>query len=111
MITIEDLSSVINSDVLNDLFIQRNEEIISSVSKEDEKNLKIIYEKKKQSRQKLTNSFNTLLNCSAEDKKQLFDNIENHIEISSELSAYFDEKLYKSGVLDGLALHLKSIKK
>ena len=49
MITIEDLSDVMDNDVLHELFIRRNDETISNVSNEDTKNLKIIYEKQKQS--------------------------------------------------------------
>lgn len=56
MITIEDLKNVVDEDVLHELFIRRNDETISNVSEADTKNLKIIYEKQKQSRQVLTKS-------------------------------------------------------
>ena len=107
MVTIEDLSNVINNDVLHDLFIQRNEEVISHVSKEDAKNLELLYAKQKQSRQILSDS---LSNYSLDNKEQIIKNVENHIEISAEVNGYFDEKLYKSGVIDGLALVLDNKK-
>jgi len=33
--------------------------------------------------------------------------VENHIETSNEVAAYFNEKLYKSGVIDGISLMLE----
>ena len=60
VITIEDLKDVIEKDVLHELFVYSNDETISNVSKEDAKNLKVIYAKQKQSRQVLSASLETL---------------------------------------------------
>ncbi|MCL2859620.1 MAG: hypothetical protein FWF46_03440 [Oscillospiraceae bacterium] len=109
MITITDLSSVIDNNILQDLFIQRND-TISSVSKEDKKNLKVLHNKQLQTREKLEISLDNLPNGFKETKKQITECVENHIETSKEVDAYFSEKLYKSGVLDGLALMLESKK-
>ncbi|MDR0978898.1 MAG: hypothetical protein LBL91_03035 [Lachnospiraceae bacterium] len=110
MVTIKDLSSVIDNNVLQDLFIQRNE-IISNVSLEDKKNLKTLHDNQKQTLKQLTISLDNLPNCFQESKKQIVKCVENHIESSAEVSGYFDEKLYKSGVLDGISLAIESIKK
>lgn len=109
MITIKDLSSVIDNDVLQDLFIQRNE-TISNMSKEDKENLKTLYDKCSQTRKRLTISLENLPNCFSESKKQVVKCVENHIESSAEVTSYFDEKLYKSGVIDGILLIIESIK-
>ena len=109
MITIQDLSSVIENDVLQDLFIQRNE-TISNASNEDKKNLKHLYNKQSQTKKELTTSLDNLPSCFSASKMQVEKCVENHIESSSDVNAYFDEKLYKSGVVDGISLILAGIK-
>jgi len=109
MVTLKDLSSVINNDVLQDLFIQRNE-TIAFVSVEDKKNLKVLYDNQKQTRQALANSLDNLPDCFSACKEQIIECVDNHIDASGEVTGYFDEKLYKSGVVDGMALLLESIK-
>ena len=107
MITIQDLSSIIDNNILEDLFIQRYE-LISSLSIKDKENLKPCYDKRAQTREKLNISIDNLPDCLKEAKEQIKENIENHIETSREADAYFEEKLYKAGVIDGINLILKS---
>ena len=110
MIKIEDLSSVLDNDVLQDLFIQRNE-TISNASREDKKNLKGLYNNQSEAKKKLGISLENLPNCFVASKRQVIGCVENYIESSAEVTSYFDEKLYKSGVVDGISLMLESIKK
>lgn len=47
MITIKHLSSVVNDNVLQELYIRRKDETILMVSKEDRKNLDTLYRRQK----------------------------------------------------------------
>jgi hypothetical protein len=82
MITREDLSSVIDNNVLQDLFVQRNE-TISNMSAKDKKNLKGLYLKQDQTKEELETSLNNLPNCFEKCKKQVIKCVDNHIESSS----------------------------
>lgn len=61
-------------------------------------------QKRKELRNNLDIVLNSLPDIFAETKKQIGTFIESHIECDTVITSYFDEKLYKSGVLDGIKL-------
>lgn len=110
MITMEDLCSVINNNVLHDLF-QGREDVLQHLSQEDKRNIELLYEKRKETRKKLTNSLDNIPICFEKCKEQIMECVENHIESAGNINAYFDEKLYKTGIIDGITFILESMRK
>lgn len=107
MVTVEDLSSIIENDVLHELYTARDL-TLADLTESDKKNLEEL-NKKEQAEYK--NLLDILKNISEISEKLLQDiksKIENHVDNNLQLSAYFDEKLYKCGVIDGINLILES---
>jgi hypothetical protein len=107
MITIEDLSNIIDNNSLQELFNSRNTYFFSQISAKDKKNIKAINIKKNKSREKLECSLNNIPSSLSETRKIIDENLENYIENVNIVNSYFDEKIYKTGVLDGIFLMME----
>lgn len=106
MIKIKDLSDVVNDDVLEDIYQTRYEKVLT-LSDVDKKLLEQLYKKRRGVINNLETLLNSLPDMFEETRKQINDFIESHTECNTIISSYFDEKLYKSGLLDGMKLALE----
>jgi len=107
MVTINDLSSIIDNDVLHELYTARDL-TLSDVTEEDKKNLEKLYEKEKVEHKQLLSTIKSIPNISAKLLENIERRIENHVDNNAQITAYFDEKLFKCGVIDGITLMLES---
>ena len=110
IVTLKDLSNVINNDVLHELYMARDL-TLSDVTNEDKKNLELLYKKEKQEHNELLSTIKKIPNMSTELLKIIENKIEKHVDNNTQIIAYFDEKLFKCGVIDGIILMLESKKK
>lgn len=104
------LSSILPTDeVLNDLFIARNENHLSSIKAKDKELLAPLKNAKEEAKEELMETIKTIV---SEDNQSILKSaIENYMEAVTEYNSYFDEKLYKSGFIDAMTLNIIGIEK
>ena len=107
MVTIEDLSNIIENDVLHELYMARDL-TLADITEKDKNNLEELNKKVQSEYQELLNIFGNIPEIFEILLQDIKTKIENHVDNNVQLSAYFDEKLYKCGVIDGINLILES---
>ena len=83
---------------------------LSDVTEQDKEKLEKIYEKEKTEHEDLLSTIKNIPNLSAELLNTIERKIEKHVDNNAQISAYFDEKLFKCGVIDGIILMLESMR-
>lgn len=109
MVTIKDLSNIIDNNVLHELYTARDL-TLADVTENDQKNLKELSEKEQKEYKELISLIKNIPTLSAELLQNIERRIENHVDNNAQISAYYDEKLYKCGVIDGIILMLESMR-
>ena len=107
MVTIEDLTSIIDNNVLHELYTARDL-TLSDVTEKDKENLEKLYEKEKVEHKELLSIIKNVPGISVELLEKIERKIEEHVDNNAQITAYFDEKLFKCGVIDGITLMLES---
>ena len=110
IVTLKDLSNIVTNDVLHELYMARDL-TLSDITDEDKKNLELLYKKEKQEHNELLSIIKKIPNVSTELLKIIESKIEKHVDNNAQIIAYFDEKLFKSGIIDGIILMLECNKK
>lgn len=94
MVTINDLSTIIDNDVLHELYTARDL-TLADVTENDTRNLKALSEKEQREYKDLILTIKDIPNVSTELLITLKTKIENHVDNNAQITAYYDEKLYK----------------
>ena len=110
MIKLKDLTETIQDNTVDRLFRESYPDILT-LSEQDKANLQQLYKL----RDAKFNDFNKMIDnrflADIELKENLKISIEEYVETLTGIDAYFHEKLYKSGVADGVAFLLSVIQK
>lgn len=101
MITIETLKDYIEDDILNELFLEREDKIHEL--KENEKQKEIFINNKICS-ENLQIALDNLPDCFEEVSKQINKRVDEKVQAQNEILGYFCEKFYKIGFQDGISL-------
>ena len=94
MVTINDLSNIIDTDVLHELYTARDL-TLSEMTEEDKRNIKKLNSKEKIEYENLLSIIKNIPNVSDDLLNSIKEKIESHVDNNAKISAYFDEKLYK----------------
>ena len=94
MVTLNDLSNIIDNNVLHELYLARDLRL-ADITENDKRNLKELQDKEKKDYEVLISTIKSFEGMSKEDLRKIEDLIETHVDNNAQISAYFDEKLYK----------------
>ena len=90
MVTLNDLSNIIDNNVLHELYLARDL-TLADITENDKMNLKEIQDKEKRDYETLVSAITDMREI--DTIKNL---IEQYVDSNAQISAYFDEKLYKT---------------
>lgn len=105
MITLKNIENYITDDVLNELFLERENKIHDI---EDIVEQKRIFINDRKCNEKLKIALNNLPDCFEETRKEIQNRVEEKIQGQNEILAFFYEKFYKVGFCDGMKFILES---
>lgn len=101
MINIETLKDYIDDDILNELFLKREDKIHEL--KENEKRKEIFINNRLCS-DNLQIALNNLPDCFDEVSRQINKRVDEKVQAQNEILGYLCEKFYKIGFQDGISL-------
>ena len=107
MVKIRDLENILSDNLLNDIYEQRCEKI-STITKEDGKNIKDLLEDKNKAYEFIDIAINNVPNAFVETRKMIKESVEGYLNVLNLIVSYENEKFYKCGFCDGISV--KSIK-
>lgn len=101
MIEIKDLKDYMSDDILNELFLNREDKIheLKEIEKE-----KAIFINNKICSYNLQIALDNLPDCFEKVSKQINKSVDKKIQAQNEVLGYFCEKFYKIGFQDGISL-------
>lgn len=106
MITLEKLESYITDDILNELFLEREDKIHDMENIEEQEK---IFENDRKCNEKLRIALENLPECFEETSKEIKKCVEEKVKSQNEILAFLYEKFYKVGFGDGISLILESL--
>lgn len=101
MIEIKDLKNYITDDILNELFLNREDKIHEFEEKEKQKK---IFINNKLCSENLQIALYNLPDCFEEVSRMINKAVDEKIQAQNEILGYFCEKFYKIGFQDGISL-------
>lgn len=105
MVRINDLSSVLNDDLLDIIYEDRCEKL-SEITIEDQKNINNLLETKNKAYENIDIAINNVPNGFVETRKMIKESIENYLNVLNLIGSYENEKFYKCGFCDGINMEL-----
>lgn len=105
MVKINDLSGVLDDDLLDIIYEERCEKL-SEITIVDRKNIDRLLEKKKKAYEDINIAINNIPNVFVKTQKMIKNSIENYLEILNAIGSYEGEKFYKCGLCDGINIKL-----
>lgn len=105
MITLKSIESYITDDILNELFLERENKIHDIEDIEEQKK---ILKKDRECNEKLKRALNNLPDCFEETSKGIRKSVEEKVQSQNEILAFFYEKFYKVGFCDGMKFILEN---
>lgn len=105
MVKINDLSGVLDDDLLDIIYEERCEKL-SEITIVDRKNIDSLLEKKKKAYEDINIAINNIPNVFVKTQKMIKNSIENYLEILNAIGSYEGEKFYKCGLCDGINIKL-----
>lgn len=105
MVKINDLSDVLNDDLLDVIYEGRCENLSETTIK-DRKNINSLLESKKIAYEHIDIAINNVPNAFVETRKMIKESIEGYLNILNLIGSYENEKFYKCGFCDGVSIKL-----
>lgn len=105
MITLKNIESYITDDLLNELFLERENKIHDIENIEEQKK---IFKNDKECNEKLKIALKNLPDCFEETSKGIRKSVEEKVQSQNEILAFFYEKFYKVGFCDGMKFILEN---
>lgn len=101
MIEIKDLKNYMTDDILNELFLKREDKIHKIEEKEKQKE---IFINNKRSSEDLEIALSNLPDCFEEVSRMINKAVDEKVQAQNEVLGYFCEKFYKIGFQDSISL-------